>query len=148
MIALTRAGIAVGWGMQFQAAGLPRRHGGAAARCSPAISGACSRCRCRRRSPVAAARGALGNVAAGAFATLLATPCSAPFLGTAIGFALAAGPVEIVGIFLALGVGFAAPYLAVAALPGLARLLPRPGRWMVAAAARPRPGARGDGARG
>ncbi|MGH7088988.1 MAG: protein-disulfide reductase DsbD family protein, partial [Stellaceae bacterium] len=71
----------------------------------------------------------LGNVATGAFATLLATPCSAPFLGTAVGFALAAGPVEIVAVFLALGVGFAAPYLVVAALPRLAFLLPRPGRW-------------------
>jgi suppressor for copper-sensitivity B len=71
-------------------------------------------------------------LATGIFATLLATPCSAPFVGTAIGFALARGPVEIVAIFLALGLGFAAPYLLVAALPSLARLLPRPGRWMIA----------------
>jgi suppressor for copper-sensitivity B len=73
----------------------------------------------------------LGNFAAGAFATLLATPCSAPFLGTAIGFALAAGPTEIFAIFLALGIGLAAPYLLVALVPALARLLPRPGWWMV-----------------
>jgi suppressor for copper-sensitivity B len=73
-----------------------------------------------------------GQFATGIFATLLATPCSAPFVGTAIGFALARGPVEIVAIFLALGLGFAAPYLLVAALPSLARLLPRPGRWMIA----------------
>ena len=78
-----------------------------------------------------AERGPLGSVATGAFATLLATPCSAPFLGTALGFALAAGPVEIVAIFLALGIGMASPYLLVAALPGLARVLPRPGRWMI-----------------
>ena len=78
-----------------------------------------------------AERGPLGSVATGAFATLLATPCSAPFVGTALGFALAAGPLEIVAIFLALGLGMAAPYLLVAALPGLARLLPRPGRWMI-----------------
>lgn len=73
----------------------------------------------------------LGNVAAGAFATLLATPCSAPFLGTALGFALAAGPREIVAIFLAIGIGMAAPYLLVAAAPRLAALLPRPGHWMI-----------------
>jgi suppressor for copper-sensitivity B len=73
-----------------------------------------------------------GQFATGIFATLLATPCSAPFVGTAIGFALARGPVEIVAIFLALGLGFAAPYLLVAAAPSLARLLPRPGRWMIA----------------
>jgi suppressor for copper-sensitivity B len=62
---------------------------------------------------------------------LLATPCSAPFVGTALGFALATGPMEIVAIFLALGIGMAAPYLLVALTPGLARVLPRPGRWMI-----------------
>ena len=72
-----------------------------------------------------------GHFATGAFATLLATPCSAPFLGTAVGFALARGPLEIVLIFLALGVGLALPYLLIAALPGLATHLPKPGAWMV-----------------
>ncbi|HUC09149.1 MAG TPA: protein-disulfide reductase DsbD domain-containing protein [Stellaceae bacterium] len=66
----------------------------------------------------------------GAFATLLATPCSAPFVGTAIGFALAQGPAEIAIVFAALGIGMAVPYLAVAAFPQVVRLLPRPGWWM------------------
>ncbi len=73
-----------------------------------------------------------GQFATGAFATLLATPCSAPFLGTAVGFALAGGPMEVFAIFAALGVGLALPYLLVAAFPRIARVLPRPGRWMVA----------------
>lgn len=73
-----------------------------------------------------------GHFATGALATLLATPCSAPFLGTAVGFALARGPLEIVAVFLALGLGLALPFLAVAAFPRLAARLPRPGRWMVA----------------
>ena len=73
-----------------------------------------------------------GQFATGAFATLLATPCSAPFLGTAVGFALAGGPAEVFAIFAALGIGLALPYLLVAAFPRIARLLPRPGRWMVA----------------
>ena len=72
-----------------------------------------------------------GHFLTGAFATLLATPCSAPFLGTAVGFALSRGPVEIYAVFLALGVGLSLPYLAVAAFPGLATRLPRPGPWMV-----------------
>src|SRR6185437_12925502 len=76
-------------------------------------------------------RANLGNFAAGAFATLLAVPCSAPFLGTALGFALGAGPREIIAIFLALGFGMALPYFLVAALPRVAALLPRPGRWMI-----------------
>ena len=58
-------------------------------------------------------------------------PCSAPFLGTAIGFALARGTPEILAVFGALGIGMAAPYLAVAAAPGLATRLPHPGRWMI-----------------
>jgi suppressor for copper-sensitivity B len=67
--------------------------------------------------------------ATGALATLLATPCSAPFVGTAIGFALAQGSRQIVLVFAAMGLGLAAPYLLVAAAPGLARALPRPGPW-------------------
>lgn len=74
--------------------------------------------------------GMLGHFLTGAFVTLLATPCSAPFLGTAVGFALARGPGEIYLIFAALGVGLALPYLLVAAVPHLATRLPRPGPWM------------------
>lgn len=72
-----------------------------------------------------------GHFASGAVATLLATPCSAPFLGTAVGFALSGGPVEIFAIFVALAIGLAAPWLLVAARPGLASRLPRPGQWML-----------------
>ena len=72
-----------------------------------------------------------GNFLQGALATLLATPCSAPFLGTAVGFALARGPVEIAAVFAALGFGLALPFLTVAAFPGLATRLPKPGPWMV-----------------
>jgi len=67
----------------------------------------------------------------GAFATLLATPCSAPFLGTAIGFALSRGPFEIYLIFLCLGLGLALPYLVVAMWPRLASFSPKPGHWMI-----------------
>jgi suppressor for copper-sensitivity B len=72
-----------------------------------------------------------GNFATGALATLLATPCSAPFLGTSVGFALSRGAFEIFLIFTALGVGLALPYLLVAAAPRLVAWLPRPGPWMV-----------------
>ena len=72
-----------------------------------------------------------GDFATGAFATLLATPCTAPFLGTAVGFALASGPREILIIFAALGLGMALPYLAVALIPRFATALPKPGAWMM-----------------
>jgi len=67
----------------------------------------------------------------GVFATLLATPCSAPFVGTAVGFALAQGPSEIFAIFLCLGIGMALPYWMTALFPGCVRWLPRPGPWML-----------------
>ncbi|EEQ10523.1 Membrane protein, suppressor for copper-sensitivity B [Yersinia mollaretii ATCC 43969] len=76
------------------------------------------------------ARGMAGHFGQGALATLLATPCSAPFLGTAVAFALAAPLPALWGIFTALGVGMSLPWLAVAAWPTLALCLPRPGRWM------------------
>lgn len=72
-----------------------------------------------------------GHFFSGAFATLLATPCSAPFLGTAIGYALTSGTVEILAVFAALGIGMALPFLLVAAFPNLVARLPRPGLWMV-----------------
>lgn len=73
-----------------------------------------------------------GHFLTGMFATLLATPCSAPFLGTAIGFALAAGPGPIFMIFTAMGLGLALPWIAFALQPGLAAgILPRPGKWML-----------------
>ena len=68
---------------------------------------------------------------AGVFATLLATPCSAPFVGTAVGFALARGPSEIFAIFLCLGIGMALPYWVAALFPGCVRWLPRPGPWLL-----------------
>src|SRR5258708_35418386 len=64
-------------------------------------------------------------------ATLLATPCSAPFVGTAVGFAFARGPSEIFAIFLCLGIGMALPYWGAALFPGCVRWLPRPGLWML-----------------
>src|SRR5262245_7291357 len=75
--------------------------------------------------------GLAGQFFTGMFAALLATPCSAPFVGTAVTFALSRGAGEILAIFVALGVGLALPYLLVAAVPGIARLLPRPGVWMI-----------------
>ena len=72
-----------------------------------------------------------GHFVTGAFATLLATPCSAPFLGTAVGFALAGSNLVMLGIFFALGVGLALPYLVIAAFPQLAAKMPKPGKWML-----------------
>ncbi|MEJ0063166.1 MAG: thioredoxin family protein [Alphaproteobacteria bacterium] len=73
----------------------------------------------------------LGSFLTGMFATLLATPCSAPFLGTAVGFALVADSPLTFAVFAGLGLGMSLPYLLVAAYPGLATRMPRPGIWMI-----------------
>ena len=72
----------------------------------------------------------LGHYLQGMFATLLATPCSAPFLGTAVAFALGAPTPELFVIFTALGLGMALPWLLIAIFPSIALLLPKPGKWM------------------
>ena len=74
--------------------------------------------------------GIAGHLASGLFATLMATPCSAPFLGTAVGFALSQTPLTIFAVFTAIAVGMALPYLVLAAAPGATRFLPKPGPWM------------------
>lgn len=71
-----------------------------------------------------------GDFLTGLFSAILATPCSAPFLGTAIAFALAGRGIDILIVFTGLGVGLAFPYFILAAVPGLVGMLPRPGGWM------------------
>ncbi len=72
----------------------------------------------------------LGHFIQGMFATLLATPCSAPFLGTAVAFALGASTIEMLMVFTFLGLGMASPWLLFALFPNLVTLMPKPGAWM------------------
>lgn len=66
----------------------------------------------------------------GVLAVIVATPCTAPFMAGAVGFALAGSTLTILGVFLALGFGFALPFLLVAYIPNLLTRLPKPGPWM------------------
>ncbi len=66
----------------------------------------------------------------GFFATLLATPCSAPFVGTAITAAFTQTPFVMISIFLSMGLGMASPYILVSIFPKLVKFLPKPGSWM------------------
>ena len=77
-----------------------------------------------------ASHSASGALGAGVLAVLVATPCTAPFMGSALGFTLAESAGVTMLIFAALGVGMALPYLALGLMPGWLRWLPRPGRWM------------------
>jgi thiol:disulfide interchange protein DsbD len=73
----------------------------------------------------------LGSFFQGVFATVLATPCTAPFLGTALGFAFTQSAAIILAMFVAIAAGMSAPYLLLSAQPAWLRFLPRPGPWMV-----------------
>jgi len=90
--------------------------------------------------PQAANRGLLGWTARegdagsffqGVFATVLATPCTAPFLGTALGFAFTQSGWIILLMFVAIAAGMSAPYVLLSAQPAWLRLIPKPGPWMV-----------------
>ncbi len=72
----------------------------------------------------------MGHFLTGAFATLLATPCTAPFLGTAVSFALSGSTNDILILFTVMGLGLATPYLLFATFPKLMHAMPRPGAWM------------------
>jgi thiol:disulfide interchange protein DsbD len=76
------------------------------------------------------ATGARRSFFEGLLAVALATPCSAPFLGTALGFAFASSAWVIVAVFLTIGAGLALPFVAISAFPTLARFMPRSGKWM------------------
>ncbi len=128
------AGSAVGWGIQFQNAGF-------VAFLAAVVLLFCLNLWGLFEIPLPAslarfaderqgAEGSAGHFASGLFATLMATPCSAPFLGSALGFALGQTAPVIFAVFLAVGVGMSLPYLLLAAVPSAASLLPRPGAWM------------------
>ncbi len=67
----------------------------------------------------------------GILAVVIASPCTAPFMGASLGLALALPPLQALAIFATLGLGMAMPYLAASWSPALARRLPRPGAWML-----------------
>jgi thiol:disulfide interchange protein/DsbC/DsbD-like thiol-disulfide interchange protein len=75
-------------------------------------------------------QGYAGSFFQGIFATLLATPCTAPFLGTALGFAFSQSPIVILAMFGSVALGMSAPYFFLSAKPGWMKLLPKPGEWM------------------
>jgi suppressor for copper-sensitivity B len=132
LFALREAGVAIGWGIQFQNLYFL---GFAAAAISlfglvmldvipiPVPQGL---------TVVGRGMGGYaGDFLAGFMATLLATPCSAPFVGTALTFALTAPPDILLAMFFAMGLGLASPWVMVALWPAFASRLPRPGPWLL-----------------
>ncbi len=79
---------------------------------------------------LAAREGAIGAFSKGAITTILATPCSGPYLGTVFGYTLTQPPAVTYLLFGFIGLGMASPYLLLGAFPSLIRFLPKPGAWM------------------
>jgi len=74
--------------------------------------------------------GMTGSFFTGVLAVVVASPCTAPFMGVALGFGLTQSTLMLLVIFLSLGLGLAFPYLLFAIFPAAIRIMPRPGRWM------------------
>ena len=132
LIALRAAGDAVGWGFQLQdppvVAALALLMLAVALNLSGVFEMGAS---LQGVGSGLATRGGLsGSFFTGVLAVVVAAPCTAPFMGPALGWALTQPPAAALVVFLALGIGFAAPFVAVAFVPGLLSRLPRPGPWM------------------
>ena len=74
--------------------------------------------------------GFLGNFLSGALTVVVATPCTAPFMGSALGYAVSTSNTELIIVFFALGIGISFPYVVLASNPRLISFLPKPGKWM------------------
>ncbi|HEX7389648.1 MAG TPA: protein-disulfide reductase DsbD domain-containing protein [Acidiphilium sp.] len=125
LIALRAGGAALGWGFQFQSPAFIAVMAWIVVAIGLNFAGL------YEIPGIAAQSRMTGSFATGVLAVLVATPCTAPFMGGAVAAALAAPVILALGIFAALGLGIALPFLALAIAPGLARILPRPGAWMV-----------------
>lgn len=132
LIALKAGGAAIGWGFQLQS---PIAVGALALvmllvalnlsgvfEVGTSIQGA--------GGELASKRGLAGSVLTGVLAVVVAAPCTAPFMASAMGYALTQSAAVSLLIFAALGLGLAAPFVALSFAPGLLRLMPKPGAWM------------------
>ena len=132
-LGLRAAGLAAGWGFQYAAPAFVAATGWVLFAVGLALSGVLEigGALAGAGQGLAARRGHLGSFFTGLLAVVVATPCTAPFMGAALAASLTAPAPAAMATFLALGLGLAAPTLALALVPQLARALPRPGPWMV-----------------
>lgn len=134
LIALRAGGEQLGWGFQLQSppviAGLASLFFLMALNLFGVFEVGVSLTRLGGKSAGKSGEGAGASFSSGLLATIVATPCTAPFMGSALGFALTQPAPAALAIFTSLGAGMAAPFVALAASPRLLRFLPRPGAWM------------------
>ncbi len=131
-LALREAGLALGWGFQLQQ---PAVVGGLALlmfAVGLSLSGVFNLGGglANVGGTLTQKSGPAGDFFTGVLAVVVAAPCTAPFMGAALAYAFAASPLVAIGVFVALGLGLALPFLAIGFVPGLAQRLPKPGAWM------------------
>ena len=131
LIAAKAAGAAVGWGFQLQAPPVVAVLGLLMLLIGLNLSGVFEAGLSLQSAGGGGRQGGLvGSLLTGALAVVVAAPCTAPFMASAIAYALTQSEAAALGIFAALGLGFAAPFTLLSFAPGLLRRLPRPGPWM------------------
>ncbi|MFL5297483.1 MAG: protein-disulfide reductase DsbD family protein [Phenylobacterium sp.] len=132
LIALKSAGSAIGWGFQLQSPPVVAVLALLMLAVALDLSGVFEVGTSLQGAGAGlASRGGLvGAFFTGLLAVVVAAPCTAPFMGPALGWALTQPAAAALAVFLVLGLGFAAPFVAVAFVPGLLTRLPRPGPWM------------------
>jgi thiol:disulfide interchange protein/DsbC/DsbD-like thiol-disulfide interchange protein len=132
LIALRSAGARLGWGFQFQSPIFLFLMAGLLFFLGLSLAGQfeIGLSLTSTGGSLAAKQGYAGSFFTGVLAVIVATPCTAPFMGAAIGYAMAQTAAVTFAVFTLLALGLAAPYLALAFQPAWTRLLPRPGAWM------------------
>jgi thiol:disulfide interchange protein/DsbC/DsbD-like thiol-disulfide interchange protein len=131
MLALRAAGESVGWGFQLQSPGFVAAMALLFVAVGLNFSGVFEIGFALTRLGGVGGSSAAGSFGAGVLAVLVATPCTAPFMGSALGFTLAQPALSTMAVFTAIGAGMALPYLLLGWFPGWLRRLPRPGAWML-----------------
>jgi thiol:disulfide interchange protein DsbD len=132
LLALRAAGGTLGWGFQFQSPVFLALMAGLLFFLGLSLAGQfeIGLSLTSTGGSLAAKQGYTGSFFTGVLAVIVATPCTAPFMGAAIGYALAQPAGVTFGVFTALALGLAAPYAALTLQPAWTRVLPRPGAWM------------------
>ena len=131
LLALRAAGQEIGWGFQLQSPGFVAAMAFLLFGLALSLAGVVEIGTSLSRLGAGGSSGYRASFMNGALATVVATPCTAPFMGAALGYAMTQSAATSMLIFTALGAGMAAPYVALSAWPALLRFLPRPGAWMV-----------------
>jgi thiol:disulfide interchange protein DsbD len=132
LIGLRTAGATLGWGFQFQSPVFIALMAGLLFFLGLSLAGQfeIGLTLTSAGGSLAAKQGYWGSFFTGVLAVIVATPCTAPFMGAAVGFALAQSVAVTFAIFTALALGLALPYLLLTLQPAWTRLLPQPGAWM------------------